>query len=84
MNRFHYGNPSDYDEWARLGGEGAEAWAYKDFHKYVLSYFPTMQTGVLMWQSRYFLRFEKFVPNKSHPVVEGEHGFDGPIEGINI
>ncbi|KAH8990270.1 GMC oxidoreductase [Lactarius akahatsu] len=59
---FHYGNPSDYDEWARLGGEGADAWAYKDFHKY-------------------FLRFEKFVPNRSHPgVVEGEHGSNGPIE----
>ncbi|KAH9055222.1 GMC oxidoreductase [Lactarius vividus] len=59
---FHYGNPSDYDEWARLGGEGAEAWAYKDFH-------------------RYFLRFERFVPNRSHPgVVEGEHGTNGPIE----
>ncbi|KAI9439766.1 GMC oxidoreductase [Lactarius indigo] len=52
---FHYGNPSDYDEWARLGGKGADAWAYKDFHKY-------------------FLRFEKFVPNRSYPgVVEGEH-----------
>ncbi|KAH8987121.1 GMC oxidoreductase [Lactarius hatsudake] len=59
---FHYGNPSDYDEWAHLGGEGADAWAYKDFHKY-------------------FLRFEKFVPNRSHPgVVEGEHGSNGPIE----
>lgn len=59
---FHYGNPSDYDEWARIGGEGAEAWAYKDFHKY-------------------FLRFEKFVANKSHPgVVEGERGSNGPIE----
>ena len=31
----HYGDPSDYDEWARLGGEGAESWAYKDFRKYV-------------------------------------------------
>ncbi|KAH9030564.1 GMC oxidoreductase [Lactarius hengduanensis] len=61
-NLFHYGNPSDYDEWVRLGGEGADAWAYKDFHKY-------------------FLRFEKFVPNRSHPgVVEGEHGSNGPIE----
>jgi choline dehydrogenase len=29
----HYGDPSDYDEWARLGGEGAESWAYKDFQK---------------------------------------------------
>ncbi len=34
------------------------------------------------WLFRYFLRFEKFVPNKSHPgVVEGEHGSNGPIEG---
>ncbi|KAH9041610.1 GMC oxidoreductase [Lactarius pseudohatsudake] len=46
---FHYGNPSDYDEW------GADAWAYKDFHKY-------------------FLRFEKFVPNRSHPWL-GFHGY---------
>jgi hypothetical protein len=30
---FHYGDPSDYDEWARLGGQGAEPWAYKEFHK---------------------------------------------------
>jgi len=30
---FHYGDPADYDEWARLGGDGAEAWAYKTFHK---------------------------------------------------
>jgi hypothetical protein len=29
----HFGDPSDYDEWARLSGEGAESWAYKDFHK---------------------------------------------------
>jgi hypothetical protein len=29
----HFGDPSDYDEMARLGGEGAESWAYKDFHK---------------------------------------------------
>jgi hypothetical protein len=28
-----YGNLSDYDEWARLGGKGAESWAYKDFHR---------------------------------------------------
>lgn len=33
VTSFHYGNPSDYDEWARLGGEGAESWAYKAFHK---------------------------------------------------
>ncbi|KAI0067248.1 alcohol oxidase [Artomyces pyxidatus] len=31
---FHYGAPSDYDEWASIAGEGAESWAYKDFHKY--------------------------------------------------
>ncbi|KAI0303567.1 GMC oxidoreductase [Multifurca ochricompacta] len=35
---FHYGDPADYDEWARLGGEGAETWAYKDFHKYFLKF----------------------------------------------
>lgn len=29
----HHGDPSDFDEWARLAGEGAESWAYKDFHK---------------------------------------------------
>ncbi|KAN0134588.1 hypothetical protein V8E53_007734 [Lactarius tabidus] len=59
---FHHGNPSDYDEWARLGGKDAEAWAYKDFRKY-------------------FLRFEKFVPNKSYPgVVKSERGSNGPIE----
>ena len=29
----HFGDPSDYDEMARLGGEGAESWAYEDFHK---------------------------------------------------
>jgi len=31
---FHYGDPTDYDEWAQLGGPGAESWAYKDFHSY--------------------------------------------------
>lgn len=35
---FHHGDPSDYDEWARLGGKGAEAWAYKDFRKYFLRF----------------------------------------------
>ncbi|KAF8270546.1 alcohol oxidase [Lactarius quietus] len=58
---FHHGNPSDFDEWARLGGVGAEAWAYKDFRKY-------------------FLRFERFVPNRSYPVVESERSSNGPIE----
>ncbi|KAH9995649.1 GMC oxidoreductase [Russula compacta] len=59
---FHYGDPSDYDEWARLGGEGAESWAYKAFHKY-------------------FVKFEKFVPNKAYPgVIADEHGVNGPVE----
>lgn len=30
---YHHGDPSDYDEWARLAGEGAESWEYKDFYK---------------------------------------------------
>lgn len=38
MSSFHHGDPSDYDEWARLGGKGAEAWAYKDFRKYGVLY----------------------------------------------
>jgi len=35
---FHYGAPSDYDEWAQSGEEGAEEWAYKEFHKYFLKF----------------------------------------------
>lgn len=33
---FHYGAPSDYDEWAILqnGQPGAEEWSYKEFHRY--------------------------------------------------
>ncbi|TFK46071.1 alcohol oxidase [Heliocybe sulcata] len=35
---FQCGAPSDYDEWARLGGEGASSWAYKDFRRYFLKF----------------------------------------------
>ncbi|KAI0052309.1 GMC oxidoreductase [Auriscalpium vulgare] len=35
---FHYGSPSDYDEWARLGGVGAQSWAYKNLKKYFLKF----------------------------------------------
>ncbi|KAI0027500.1 GMC oxidoreductase [Vararia minispora EC-137] len=31
---YHYGDPADYEEWARLGGPGAETWAYKGMSKY--------------------------------------------------
>lgn len=32
--RFHYGAPSDYDEWATLqrGQSGAAGWSYEQFH----------------------------------------------------
>lgn len=35
--RYHYGAPSDYDEWAALqkGQTGANEWSYKEFHPYV-------------------------------------------------
>ncbi|KDQ57074.1 aryl-alcohol oxidase [Jaapia argillacea MUCL 33604] len=35
---FQCGAPSDYDEWATLGGEGAESWGYKEFSKYFLKF----------------------------------------------
>ncbi|KZV65546.1 GMC oxidoreductase [Peniophora sp. CONT] len=35
---FHYGDPADYDEWAKLGGPGAESYAYKDFRKYFMKF----------------------------------------------
>lgn len=33
--RFHYGAPSDYDEWAALqkGQKGAEDWCYEKLHQ---------------------------------------------------
>ena len=36
--RFHYGAPSDYDEWAALqkGQPGANGWSYKEFHPYAI------------------------------------------------
>jgi choline dehydrogenase len=82
--RFHYGDPADYDEWARLGGEGAESWAYKEFHKsaYFLYLSNTRRSVLTSWPFRYFLKFEKFIPSKVHPGVNAaEHGSDGPVEG---
>jgi choline dehydrogenase len=81
----HYGDPSDYDEWARLGGEGAECWAYKDFQKSAkFLHLSKMSKSVLTSGScpfRYFRKFEKFVPSKAHPGVNAdEHGSDGPVE----
>ncbi|KZT29819.1 GMC oxidoreductase [Neolentinus lepideus HHB14362 ss-1] len=36
--KFQCGAPSDYNEWARLGGEGASSWAYRDFQRYFLKF----------------------------------------------
>ncbi|TDL26596.1 GMC oxidoreductase [Rickenella mellea] len=35
---FHQGAPTDYDEWAQSGEEGAEQWAFKNFQKYFLKF----------------------------------------------
>ncbi|PCH39400.1 GMC oxidoreductase [Wolfiporia cocos MD-104 SS10] len=37
---FHYGAPSDYDEWAELqkGLEGANEWTFKQFNQYFLKF----------------------------------------------
>ncbi|KAF7362514.1 GMC oxidoreductase 9 [Mycena venus] len=35
---FHCGSPSDYDEWARTGLEGASDWSYVNFRKYFLRF----------------------------------------------
>lgn len=35
---FQCGAPSDYDEWARLGGEEASSWSYKNLQKYFLKF----------------------------------------------
>ncbi|KAI0950760.1 hypothetical protein AcW1_007983 [Taiwanofungus camphoratus] len=37
---FHYGAPSDYDEWAELqkGQEGASGWSYKELHPYFMKF----------------------------------------------
>ncbi|KAF7791728.1 hypothetical protein EIP86_002752 [Pleurotus ostreatoroseus] len=37
---YHYGAPSDYDEWAELqkGQSGALGWTYKEFHPYFIKY----------------------------------------------
>ncbi|KAJ6590599.1 alcohol oxidase [Mycena vulgaris] len=51
---FHCGAPSDYDEWARTGLEGASNWAYNNFHKYFLRFekfspstaHPSVQTSL--------------------------------------
>jgi choline dehydrogenase len=32
VSRYHYGAPSDYDEWARITGD--ESWSYKNIIKY--------------------------------------------------
>ncbi|KAF8520744.1 GMC oxidoreductase [Hysterangium stoloniferum] len=32
---FHFGAPSDYDEWAQTGLEGAEGWSFKNFGQYI-------------------------------------------------
>ncbi|KAJ7123116.1 GMC oxidoreductase [Mycena epipterygia] len=59
---FHHAAPSDYDEWARTGLDGASRWSYESFHKY-------------------FLRFENFSPNKTHPGVAARfRGAGGPVE----
>lgn len=36
-NRFHAGAPTDYDEWAQTGLEGAEQWSFRNFQPSVLS-----------------------------------------------
>ncbi|KAJ7453616.1 GMC oxidoreductase [Mycena galericulata] len=38
VRRFHCGAPSDYDEWARTGLEGASHWSYENFRKYFLRF----------------------------------------------
>lgn len=44
--------------------------------------YTTLSSGVDLVVIRYFLRFEKFVPNEAYPgVVESERGSNGPIEG---
>lgn len=30
---YQIGAPSDFDEWARLGGPGADAWKWSEFKK---------------------------------------------------
>ncbi|KAI0322115.1 alcohol oxidase [Amylostereum chailletii] len=34
MALYHYGAPSDYDEWARIAGPGGESWGYSTLTKY--------------------------------------------------
>ena len=36
-HRFHYGAPTDYDEWVNKGLEGSDIWAFANFHKCVVS-----------------------------------------------
>ncbi|EJC99692.1 alcohol oxidase [Fomitiporia mediterranea MF3/22] len=35
---FHAGAPSDFDEWAKTGLQGAESWAFLEFQKYLLKF----------------------------------------------
>lgn len=78
--RFHYGSPSDYDEWSEVLGESLEtsSWSYKNLHKYVQ---VTTRLCRLIDLWRYFLKFEKFVPHNEFAGVDLVfRGSSGPVE----
>ncbi|TDL25641.1 alcohol oxidase [Rickenella mellea] len=35
---YQLGSPSDFDEWAKIGGKGASAWRWSEFQKYFLKF----------------------------------------------
>ncbi|KAH9960052.1 hypothetical protein BGW80DRAFT_1256339 [Lactifluus volemus] len=71
-----YGNLSDYDEWARLGGKGAESWAYKDFHRYFLKFKKFVPAAVwhdTMVTVKYWTKFEDYVIASGIVVITDIH-----------
>ncbi|THH13142.1 hypothetical protein EW146_g7045 [Bondarzewia mesenterica] len=92
---FHSGAPSDYDEWAKMiGMEGAEEWAYDNFHKYFTKFekfFPSKSfpgvdvshrgsTGVV--ETGFFGNFskitQKFLDSCENIGISREHDLNSP------
>ncbi|KAJ7640029.1 GMC oxidoreductase [Mycena polygramma] len=74
---FHTASPSDYDEWARTGLDGADKWLYANFRKYFLRF--EKFSG-----SRANPGVNSFLHGSGGPVQTGFFGYFSKIGAIFI